>query len=281
MIEEELKEIIVIPIKKEQIKWYNPTFMIKKANGKWRKILDAKALNKQIADFHFKMHDANEVKHTIRIGDWVTLLDLSSAFHHQIVQTESQRELTFEFQNNFYTYRVMPFRAKQYSIFFATAMEPIMQQIRMKTEFRIINYADDVPILYRNKEYLKNMTHNVINTLKYFGFTINMEKREIEPNQIVIFLGWDWNLANATVKTKPKKSLLLLYDLYNIGRWIKTGTEITIKQIAKLIRKLNYLRLKFQEASLLLNTMDHQKAQSALQIGWNATMITGKQQFQT
>ncbi|KAA6318577.1 MAG: hypothetical protein EZS28_054926, partial [Streblomastix strix] len=52
MLEEELKENIVIPIRKEQIKWYNTTFMIKKANGKWRKILDAKTLNKQIADFH-------------------------------------------------------------------------------------------------------------------------------------------------------------------------------------------------------------------------------------
>ncbi|KAA6311465.1 MAG: hypothetical protein EZS28_056122, partial [Streblomastix strix] len=86
MQEEELKENIVIPIKKEQIKWYNPTFMIKKANGKWRKILDGKALNKQIADFHFKMHDSIEVKQTIRPGDWGTSLDLTSAFHHLIVQ---------------------------------------------------------------------------------------------------------------------------------------------------------------------------------------------------
>ncbi|KAA6401434.1 MAG: hypothetical protein EZS28_003032 [Streblomastix strix] len=65
MLEEQLKENIVIPIGKEQIKWYNPTFMIKKANGKWRKILDVKALNKQIVDFHFKMHYSNEVKQTI------------------------------------------------------------------------------------------------------------------------------------------------------------------------------------------------------------------------
>ncbi|KAA6385494.1 MAG: hypothetical protein EZS28_018982 [Streblomastix strix] len=35
ILEEELKENIVMPIKKEQIKWYNPTFMIKKAIGKW------------------------------------------------------------------------------------------------------------------------------------------------------------------------------------------------------------------------------------------------------
>ncbi|KAA6364048.1 MAG: putative reverse transcriptase, partial [Streblomastix strix] len=276
MLEEELKENIVIPIKKEQIKWYNPTFMIKKANGKWRKILDAKALNKQIADFHFKMHDSIEVKQTIRPGDWGTSLDLTSAFHHLIVQAESQPYLAFEFQNNHYTYRAMPFGTKHSPIYFATAMEPIMQQIRMKTEIRIINYVDDILLLHQNKEYLKNMTQRVIDALKYFGFTMNMEKSEIEPSQTIIFLGWEWNLANATVKTKPKKRLLLLHDLYNMRRWIRTGTVITVKQTAKLIGKLNYLRLQFQEASLFLNTMDHQKAQAARLRGWNTTMVMNK-----
>ncbi|KAA6326734.1 MAG: hypothetical protein EZS28_053911, partial [Streblomastix strix] len=124
----------------------------------------------------------------------------------------------------------------------------------MKTEIRIINYVDDILLLHQNKEYLKNMTGKVIDILKYFGFTMNMEKSEIEPNQTVIFLGWEWNQANATVKTKPKKRLLLLHDLYNMRRWIKSETEITVKQTAKLIGKLNYLRLQFQEASLFLNT---------------------------
>lgn len=126
MLEEELKENIVIPIAKNEIRWYNPTFMIRKANGKWRKILDAKKLNKEISNLHFKMHDSNEVKEMIRPGDWGTSLDLSSAFHHLIVQTESQPYLAFEFQGNYYTYRAMPFGAKHSPIYFATAMEPIM-----------------------------------------------------------------------------------------------------------------------------------------------------------
>ncbi|KAA6372115.1 MAG: putative reverse transcriptase [Streblomastix strix] len=276
MLEEELKENIVIPIKKEQIKWYNLTFMIKKANGKWRKILDAKALNKQKADFHFKMHDSIEVKQTIRLGNWITSLGLSSAFHHLIVQTESQPYLAFEFQNNHYTYKAMPFGTKHSPIYFATAMEPIMQQIRIKTQIRIISYVNDILLLHQNKEYLKNMTWRVIDTLKYFGFIINTEKSVTEPNLIVIFLGWEWNLANATVKTKPKKQLLLSHDLNNMRRWIKTGTEITVKQTAKLKGKLNYLRLQFQEASLFLNIMDHQKAQAARLRGWKTTMTINK-----
>ncbi|KAA6355808.1 MAG: hypothetical protein EZS28_048665, partial [Streblomastix strix] len=149
-----------------------------------------------------------------------------------------------------------PFVNKHSLIYFATAMESIMQQIGMKTDIRIINYVVDIILLHQNKEYLRNMTQKVIDTLKYFGFTMNTEKSEIEPNQSVIFLGWQWNLAYATAKTKLKKRLLLLHDLYNMRRWIKTGTEIT--------------------ASFFLNTMDHQKTQAAGLRGWNTTMIMNK-----
>ncbi|KAA6366567.1 MAG: hypothetical protein EZS28_037907 [Streblomastix strix] len=170
----------------------------------------------------------------------------------------------------------MPFGTKLSPIYFVTAMEPIMQQIRMKTEIRIINYVNDILLLHQNKEYLKNLTQKVIEILIYFGFTMNTEKSETEPNQTVIFLGQEWNLANAAVKMKLMKCLLLQHDLYNMRRWIKTGTEITVKQTAKLIGKLNYLRLQFQEASLFQNTMDHQKAQAARLRGWNTTIIMNK-----
>ncbi|KAA6358949.1 MAG: hypothetical protein EZS28_045524 [Streblomastix strix] len=176
-------------------------------------------------------------------------------------QAESQLYLAFEFQNNQYTYRAMPFGTKHSSIYFATAMEPIMQQIRMKLDIRIINYVDGILFIHQNKEYLKNMT---------------LKNCQTELNQTVIFLGCEWNLSNATVETKSKKQLLLIYDLFNMRRWINTGTEIIVKQAAKLIAQQNYLRLQFQEASLFLNTMDHQKAQSARLRGWNTMMIMNK-----
>ncbi|KAA6400188.1 MAG: hypothetical protein EZS28_004288 [Streblomastix strix] len=134
MIEEDLKLNSAILIRKEQIKWYNTTFMKMKANWKWRKIPDAKALNQQIADFHFKKHISNEANQTIRLGDWSTQLDFSSAIHHLIVQIVSQPYLAFEYQNNHYPYRTMPFTIKYHPIYFTTVMELIIQQIRMKIE---------------------------------------------------------------------------------------------------------------------------------------------------
>ncbi|KAA6360452.1 MAG: hypothetical protein EZS28_044021 [Streblomastix strix] len=67
LLEDGLKENILISIRNVQTKWYNPSFMKKKVSRKWRKILDAEVLNEEIADFHFKMHDLNEVKQTIRL----------------------------------------------------------------------------------------------------------------------------------------------------------------------------------------------------------------------
>ncbi|KAA6336510.1 MAG: hypothetical protein EZS28_052871, partial [Streblomastix strix] len=146
----------------------------------------------------------------------------------------------------------------------------------MKTEIRIINYVDDILLLHQNNEYLKNMTRKVIDTLKYFGFTINTEKSDTEPKQTVIFLGQELKLTYATVKTKQKKRLLLLHDLFNMRRQKNARTEIIVKQTAKLIRKRNNLELQFQEASLFLNIMDHQKVYAARLIGWNITMIMNK-----
>ncbi|KAA6353356.1 MAG: hypothetical protein EZS28_051118 [Streblomastix strix] len=163
--------------------------MIKKVNKKLRKILDAKMLNKDITDLQFMMHDSKEIKQTIRHGDLNTSMDLSFAFHHRIVQAESQPYLAFEFQNNHYTYRAMPFGTKYSPIYFATAMEQIMQQIKMKTEIRIINYIDDTLLLHQNKDYLQITIQKIIETLNHLGFTINTEKNETQPKQKVIFLG--------------------------------------------------------------------------------------------
>ncbi|KAA6311228.1 MAG: hypothetical protein EZS28_056167, partial [Streblomastix strix] len=47
MLREELEDGIVMPIQQDQVKWRNHTFLIKKPNGTWRKILDASKLNKE------------------------------------------------------------------------------------------------------------------------------------------------------------------------------------------------------------------------------------------
>ncbi|KAA6403395.1 MAG: hypothetical protein EZS28_001077 [Streblomastix strix] len=73
-LEEELRENIIEQIHPEQAKWFSPTFINPKPHQKWRKILDASALNKEMQTILFKMKGTDEVRDLTRKGDWATTL---------------------------------------------------------------------------------------------------------------------------------------------------------------------------------------------------------------
>ncbi|KAA6368172.1 MAG: hypothetical protein EZS28_036302 [Streblomastix strix] len=129
MLREELEEGKLMPIQQDQVKWWNNTFLIKKPNGTWRKILDTNKLNKEIEKLHFKMYRLEDVQYLANKMDYTTSIDLKSAFHHISVSPNSIPYLAFNFKNNYYAYNAMPFGTKRSPIFFAEAIESILKQI--------------------------------------------------------------------------------------------------------------------------------------------------------
>lgn len=77
------------------------------------------------------MHGLEEVKYLANQMDYATTLDLKSAFHHITVSPNSIPYLAFNFNNNNYAYKAMPFGTKHSPIFFAEAIESILRQIRI------------------------------------------------------------------------------------------------------------------------------------------------------
>ncbi|KAA6377614.1 MAG: putative reverse transcriptase [Streblomastix strix] len=213
MLKEELEEGIVIPIQQDQVKWCNHTFLIKKPNGTWRKILDASKLNKEIEKLHYKMHGLEEVQYLANQMDYVTSLDLKSAFHHNTVSPNSIPQLAFNFNNNNYAYKAMPFGTKHSPIFFAEAIESILRQIRIHSQVNILNYCDDILLIHQDKQTLKTQTMEIMKTLEQFGWTISTEKCETEPKQIIIFLGWIWNLKEMNIRMSEERKSKMIQAL--------------------------------------------------------------------
>ncbi|KAA6374039.1 MAG: hypothetical protein EZS28_030436, partial [Streblomastix strix] len=142
-LQEELRENVIDQIHPEQAKWLNPTFIIPKPHQKWRKILNASALNKEIQMIHCKMNGTDQVRNLIRKGDWATSLDLKSAFHHLIVYPSHRPYLTFEAMGKVYQYKAMPFGTQHSPIFFAQALAIVIRKIWRESDIRILNYVDD------------------------------------------------------------------------------------------------------------------------------------------
>ncbi|KAH7828012.1 uncharacterized protein MONOS_10570 [Monocercomonoides exilis] len=86
--------------------------MVRKKSGKWRKILDCRARNEEVQGKHFKMNTQEAVVELLEKNDWMTTLDISSAYQHVKVEEQFSPYLCFSFQNQAYAYVGMPFGAK-------------------------------------------------------------------------------------------------------------------------------------------------------------------------
>ena len=66
--------------------FYNRLFVVTKANGGWRLVLDVSALNKFVLQTKFTMESPRSVLRSVRRGDWMFSIDLQDAYSTFIFQ---------------------------------------------------------------------------------------------------------------------------------------------------------------------------------------------------
>ncbi|KAA6369117.1 MAG: putative Transposon Ty3-G Gag-Pol polyprotein, partial [Streblomastix strix] len=274
MLQEELQEGIIEEIPKEQVKWWNPTFLVPKPSGEWRKILDASLLNEEIQPLHFQMNGVEQVRYLLILNDWAVTLDLKSAFHHLIVYPPHRAYLAFEVDNHHYQYRAMPFGYKHSPIFFTQALTLLLTEIRKRTDIRIINYSDDLLLLHQDKNWLFYQTQYIINTLEHFGWTIALNKCQLTPKQEIDFLGWTWNMIEMNIFMTNDRRHQLIDQVKQFIKNTQRHKIIKIKETAALIGRLNFLRTQFKEASLYLMLIDSAKTRAVKTQGWTGMMVS-------
>ena len=75
--------------------FYSRLFLVQKASGSWRPIIDLSTLNDYITSSHFHMETPRSVLRSIRPGDWMVSLDLQDAYLQVPVHHDSRRYLRF------------------------------------------------------------------------------------------------------------------------------------------------------------------------------------------
>jgi hypothetical protein len=77
-------------------------FLVPKASGGWRPIINLKALNLFIPHMHFKMEGVNTVRHTIRQGDWLAKVDLKDAYFSVALNPSQRKFFCFKWGGKFF-----------------------------------------------------------------------------------------------------------------------------------------------------------------------------------
>ena len=89
--------------------FYSNVFLVRKASGGWRPVIDLKNLNAHIHAPHFRMFTANSVLSSVRKGDHAFKIDLQDAYFHVPIHPSSRKYLRFAFEDKVYQFRVLPF----------------------------------------------------------------------------------------------------------------------------------------------------------------------------
>jgi ribonuclease HI len=278
VVKEMLEKEIIIEISPAEVKLASPSYVIPKAKGGYRQIMDLRFLNRFTKDISFQMEDTTMLMQMVREGDYATSIDLKSAFNHIPTSPSALYFLTFFFEGKVYAWKGMPFGAKHSPLVFTKIMKVVLKYIRERWKVRCIGYMDDLLFLHESRSELERITKEIAEYLRWLGWVLSEEKCETTPKQMITFLGWQWNFQRMEVcmKAERKRSLQKL-----VKTWLmkcRGFQNVQNRDLAALLGKLNFLRVQFPRMSLYTTALNRAKVRGVKLSGWNGRTRVSFQQ---
>ena len=182
----------------ESLGFYSRLFLVPKPGNCWRPVIDLSSLNKFLAIPKFKMETPESSRASLRKGEWVTSIDLTDAYLHMPIHTQSQKYLGFHFKGVTYQFTSLPFGLATAPLIFTSIVKEV-NLIAVQSGIRLHQYLDDW-LIHAPSEQCTVQTPKLLKLVKDLGFIVNLKKSELKPSQRFDFLGYHFLLDLALVK---------------------------------------------------------------------------------
>ncbi|XP_073950956.1 uncharacterized protein [Choristoneura fumiferana] len=176
----------------------------KKSDGSDRPIFNLKRLNEHIVPKKFKLISHHQIPHFLQKKDWMTKLDLSSAYFHVSIAESHRRFLRLVYKNQVLQMKCLPFGLSCAPKNFA-ALTNWVTQILRDQGMRIVVYLDDFLLVNQSEQHLESQVAVATQLLEKLGWTINYQKSILKPTQELDYLGLVWNTRKNFVGIPLKK----------------------------------------------------------------------------
>ena len=104
----------------------SPMFLVPKADGSWRPVINLRSLNQFVVSPHFKMEGIRVVKGLLRKNDWMVKLDLKDAYLSVPMSSPHRRFLRFEWRQQIWEFNCLPFGLNSAPYTFTKLLKPAM-----------------------------------------------------------------------------------------------------------------------------------------------------------
>src|SRR3989338_1922727 len=258
---------------------YNLMFVVPKPNGKWRMILDLRRLNDHVSKKTFKMENVKEALRILRVGDFLSKVDLAHAFYHVALHPSSRDLTRFYFDGRNYRYRALPMGFSESTRIFSKLVKLAIDRARMEG-IRLVFYVDDILILARSEMESRAHTTRVIEILEHLGFSIQPGKCQLDPKNTVIFLGMELHSKDMMIRLPRDKIRTIRKDAHALIRAYRAKEKVRVRVVASFLGKLSAAVLAMPEARDGAPNMQAWKTIHIARGGWEARARLNEASFQ-
>lgn len=229
-------------------------FIVPKPGGKFRPVINLKALNEFVTYHHFKQETFNVVLDLLQENDFMTSVDMEQAYYSIPIHKESQKYLKFYWNEVLYSFSCLPFGLASAPYIFTKILKPVYSYFR-QLGIRCSYYIDDSLNMNLNQAVCKANTLTMIDTLQKLGYTINHSKSVLIPTQRMVFFGFIIDSVQFMVfLTEEKLQKIILY-----ARNIYSKNTIIVRELASFIGLIINAFYAVFEAPLHYRTLERNK----------------------
>ena len=201
----------------------------------WRLITDFTPVNKAShVPPKFRLIQPREVGQNLHRNQWLTSIDIKSAFQH-LRPSSAMPRTCITHNGKFYTHTSMGFGLAWAPYLWVRTLREILKPLReILHHATIIDFFDDLLIITETQEDSRNVTNLVLKQLASAGITVNMKKSHLQPCQEITYLGFVFNTVKMTISLTQEKRMNCLNKLKNI----MSRKLVCLKDAASLLGSL-------------------------------------------
>ena len=162
--------------------FYSHLFLVEKATGGWRPVIDLSPLNLFVHQTPFKMETAASVLLSVREGDFLASVDLKDAYFQISVHRSSQKLLRFTSEGTVYQFKVLCFRLSTAPQVFTRVFATVSAWAHSRG-IRLLWYLDDWLVLASSEAVARLHVQELLSLCHSLRIVINNEKSDFVPSQ--------------------------------------------------------------------------------------------------
>ncbi|KAI8511561.1 hypothetical protein Bbelb_106610 [Branchiostoma belcheri] len=192
VVDEEVHSMLekgaVVQVEPCEGQYVSTIFLVPKARGGWRPVINLKSLNKFVLKRTCKFEGINLVKELWKKGDFLATIDLKDAYFTIPIAQSDRKFLRFSWRGVLWEFQCLPFGLTSAPRVFTKVLRPIVAILR-RQGLLIVIFLDDLLIIARSREQCLEHIAIARELLEQLGFVLNLEKSQLIPSQVATFLG--------------------------------------------------------------------------------------------